>query len=154
MSRKQLDETDRRIIQHLREDGRRSYAAIARDVGLSEASVRQRVTRLLRQKIIHIAAATYPTSLGFITAGIGIKVEGARHEEVAHAIAELPQAEYVAVCVGVFDVVVDVICESRDELYEVVVGHIRALPGVRDAQIYLYTKVVHDQLAWRPPVAE
>ena len=32
MKREQLDETDRRIVQHLREDGRRAYAVIARDV--------------------------------------------------------------------------------------------------------------------------
>jgi Lrp/AsnC family transcriptional regulator for asnA, asnC and gidA len=41
MKQERLDETDRRIVQHLREDGRRPYAAIARDVGLSEAAVPQ-----------------------------------------------------------------------------------------------------------------
>jgi len=150
MAGKPLDETDRRIIQHLREDGRRSYASIARDVGLSEASVRQRVTRLLRDKVIVISAATYPTNFGFLTAGVGIKVEQGRHEEIAHAVAELPEVEFAAVCLGRYDVHVDVVCETRERLYEVVVDQIRALPGVRDADVLLYTKVIRDQLAWRP----
>jgi Lrp/AsnC family transcriptional regulator for asnA, asnC and gidA len=149
---KPLDETDRRIIQHLRDDGRRPYAVIARDVGLSEASVRQRVARLLRDKMITIAAATYPTSYGFITAGVGIKVEGGRHEEVARAIAELPEAEFVATCLGAYDVHADVVCETRERLYEVIVETIRSLPGVRDVDVLLYAKVVRDQLSWKPPV--
>ncbi len=149
MPRKLLDATDRRIIQHLREDGRRSYAAIARDVGLSEASVRQRVSRMLRDGAIQISAATYPTRLGFITAGIGIKVENGRHEEIAGIIARLPEVEFAATCLGVFDVVIDVICESREHLYEFVVEKVRALPGVREADVYLYAKVVRDQLSWK-----
>ena len=148
---KPLDETDRRIIQHLRDDGRRPYAVIARDVGLSEASVRQRVARLLRDKIITISAATYPTSFGFLTAGVDIRVDGGRHEEVARAVAELPEAEFVATCLGAYDVHADLVCETRERLYEVVVESIRALPGVRDVDVSLYAKVVRDQLSWRPP---
>jgi Lrp/AsnC family transcriptional regulator for asnA, asnC and gidA len=148
---KQLDETDRRIVQHLREDGRRPYAAIARDVGLSEAAVRQRVGRLLRDRAIHISAATRPTRQGFITACLSIRVEQGRHEEVARAIAALPEAEFVAVCIGACDVTADVVCETRERLYQVVVEKIRSLPGVRDADVSLYAHVVRDQLAWRSP---
>ena len=42
-----LDEVSRQLVEALQEDGRRSYAALAQDVGLSEAAVRQRVKRLL-----------------------------------------------------------------------------------------------------------
>jgi hypothetical protein len=41
-----LDDTSKRIIEQLQEDGRRPYAAIGKAVGLSEAAVRQRVQRL------------------------------------------------------------------------------------------------------------
>lgn len=150
MARRPLDDIDRRIVQHLREDGRRSYAAIARDVGLSEASVRQRVARMRRQKVIHIGAATYPTTVGFITARVDIKVEGGRHEEVARAVAAMPEAEFAATCVGSVDVAVDVICETREQLHDVVVRRIRTIAGVRDADVQLYSKVVHDALSWGP----
>ena len=40
-----LDEVSRRIIEALQADGRASYAAIAKLVGLSEAAVRQRAQR-------------------------------------------------------------------------------------------------------------
>lgn len=153
MARRALDQSDRRIIQHLREDGRRSYAVIARDVGLSEASVRQRVARMLRDKVMAISVATYPTSLGFLTAGVGIKVDGGDHAKIARAVAELPEAEFVVTCLGRYDVHADLVCETRERLYEVVVEAIRAMPGVRDVDVLLYSKVVRDELSWRPPQA-
>jgi Lrp/AsnC family transcriptional regulator, regulator for asnA, asnC and gidA len=144
-----LDDTDRRIIQHLREDGRRPYAAIARDVGLSEAAVRQRVGRLLRDKVIHISAATYPTSHGFFAAALYVRVDKGRHEEVARAIAEMPEAEWVATCLGAYDVEVDVVCDTRERLYETVVDKVRNLAGVREVDMCLYVHVIRDDLSWR-----
>ena len=38
-----LDEVSRRLIELLQADGRQSYATMAKEVGLSEAAVRQRV---------------------------------------------------------------------------------------------------------------
>ena len=48
MRKQALDKTDIAIIGHLQVDGRRAFTAIAKDLGISEASVRQRVARLLR----------------------------------------------------------------------------------------------------------
>ena len=42
-----LDSVAKRIIEQLQQDGRRSYAAIGKAIGLSEAAVRQRVQRLV-----------------------------------------------------------------------------------------------------------
>ena len=42
-----LDGLSKAIIEQLQDDGRQSYATIAKSVGLSEAAVRQRVQRLL-----------------------------------------------------------------------------------------------------------
>lgn len=41
-----LDELDRQLLTLLRRDGRRSYADLARDTGLSTSAVHQRVRRL------------------------------------------------------------------------------------------------------------
>ena len=59
----------------------------------------------------------------------------------------------MATCLGTYDVHADLVCETRERLYEVVVESIRALPGVRDADVVLYAKVVRDQLSWKPASA-
>jgi Lrp/AsnC family transcriptional regulator for asnA, asnC and gidA len=60
-----LDAVSRHIIEQLQQDGRRSYAAIGKAVGLSEAAVRQRVQRLIDAGVMQIVAVTDPMSLGF-----------------------------------------------------------------------------------------
>src|SRR5579864_7832652 len=60
-----LDDISKEIIEQLQQDGRRSYAAIGKAVGLSEAAVRQRVQRLIDGGAMQIVAVTDPMTLGF-----------------------------------------------------------------------------------------
>jgi Lrp/AsnC family transcriptional regulator for asnA, asnC and gidA len=72
-----LDDISKRIVEQLQADGRRSYAAIGKAVGLSEAAVRQRVQRLQEAGVMQIVAVTDPLTLGFSRqAMIGLKGEG------------------------------------------------------------------------------
>ena len=95
-----LDDVDRRIIDQLQEEGRRPYTEIARAVGISEASVRQRVASLTERGVIQIVAATSPIALGMIQAFISVRLSGAGLEQAAERIAAIPEVDYVAVCTG------------------------------------------------------
>ena len=59
-----LDDISKLIIEQLQQDGRRSYAAIGKAVGLSEAAVRQRVQRLIDGGVMQIVAVTDPDDAG------------------------------------------------------------------------------------------
>src|SRR5256886_14504094 len=54
------DDVSKQIIEQLQQDGRRSYAAIGKAVGLSEAAVRQRVQRLTETGGMQIVAVADP----------------------------------------------------------------------------------------------
>src|SRR5213594_76150 len=87
-SKNTIDETDQKIIEALQQDGRRPFTKIAADLGISEASVRQRVSHLINTQVMQIVAVTNPVKLGFSLASmIGIRVSGDRLLEVAEAIA-------------------------------------------------------------------
>jgi Lrp/AsnC family transcriptional regulator for asnA, asnC and gidA len=142
-----LDPLSKRIIEQLQEDGRRSYAAIARAVGLSEAATRQRVQRLLDEGIVQIAAVTDAGAVGFHRmAMLGIKVEG-ELQTVAEKITEVTEAEYVVVCAGQFDCLVEVICEDDEHLLGVL-DNVRAIPGVRSTETFVYLKVAKESYQW------
>ena len=71
-----LDDVSKGIIEQLQQDGRRSYAAIGKVVGLSEAAVRQRVQRLVDSGVMQVVAVTDPLELGFARqAMVGIRVK-------------------------------------------------------------------------------
>lgn len=143
-----LDEVSKRIIEQLQEDGRRPYAAVGKAVGLSEAAVRQRVQRLLDAGVMQIVAVTDPLQVGFTRqAMIGIRVEGDM-VAVADQLAALDEVTYVVVTAGSFDVLVEVVCEDDDQLLDLLVQHIRAIPGVRTTETFVYLRLRKQLYDW------
>ncbi len=143
-----IDSVAKAIIEQLQEDGRRSYGAIGRAVGLSEAAVRQRVQKLLDQGVMQVVAVTDPLTVGFLRqAMVGITVDG-DVEPVAEALAEVKEVEYVVVTAGSFDLLVEIVCEDDEHLLEMINKRIRALPGVRTTESFVYLKLRKQTYAW------
>ena len=143
-----LDEVSKAIIEQLQQDGRRSYAAIGKVVGLSEAAVRQRVQRLIESGVMQVVAVTDPIELGFARqAMVGIEVTGPL-DEVADALAELDEVDYVVVTAGSYDVLVEVVCESDDHLLELISGKIRKIPGVVRTETFMYLNLRKQTYSW------
>lgn len=143
-----LDEVSKQIIEQLQDDGRRSYAAIGKVVGLSEAAVRQRVQRLIDSGVMQVVAVTDPLELGFARqAMIGVKVSGAL-EPVASALAELAEVDYVVITAGSFDLLVEVVCESDDHLLELISQKIRTVTGVTATETFMYLRLQKQTYSW------
>jgi Lrp/AsnC family transcriptional regulator for asnA, asnC and gidA len=143
-----LDDTAKRIIEQLQRDGRRSYAAIAKDVGLSEAAVRQRVQRLLEAGVMQIVAVTDPLTLGFRRqAMVGVRADG-DVREVAARLGELEDVDYVVLTAGSYDVLVELVAEDDEHLLRVVNEQIRTVPGVRGTEIFMYLRLVKQTYTW------
>ena len=146
--RQVLDATAKAIIEQLQEDGRRSYAAIAAAVGLSEAAVRQRVQKLIDGGVVQIVAVTDPLHVGFLRqAMVGIKVRG-DIAPVAEAITEIPEVDYVVTTAGSFDVLAEVVCEDDAHLLEVISQLIRSLPGVAATETFVYLELNKQHYNW------
>ncbi len=147
-STSQLDDVSKAIIEELQQDGRRSYAAIGKVVGLSEAAVRQRVQRLIEGGVMQVVAVTDPLELGFARqAMVGIRVTGPL-DPVADKIAELVEVDYVVVTAGSYDLLVEVVCESDDHLLEVISDRIRAIEGVAATETFMYLRLRKQTYSW------
>ncbi|HEY0118628.1 MAG TPA: Lrp/AsnC family transcriptional regulator [Cellulomonas sp.] len=140
-----LDDVSKAIIEQLQEDGRRSYAAIGKAIGLSEAAVRQRVQRLVDTGVVQIVAVTDPLQVGFTRqAMVGLRADGDL-AGLADKLAALPEVDYVVVTAGSFDVLIEIVCEDDDHLLRLLNGSIRTLPGVRETETFVYLRL-HKQL--------
>ena len=144
----QLDDVSKAIVEELQQDGRKSYAAIGKVVGLSEAAVRQRVQRLVDSGVMQVVAVTDPMQLGFARqAMVGIRVAGPL-DKVADQLAELDQVDYVVVTAGSYDLLVEVVCESDEQLLELVSGQIRTIEGVQATETFMYLKLRKQTYSW------
>ena len=141
------DDISKQIIEQLQEVGRRSYAAIGKAVGLSEAAVRQRVQRLQDSGVMQVVAVTDPLTLGFHRqAMIAIKTDGDL-EKVADQLAEMDEIDYVVISAGSFDVLAEVVCEDDDHLLEIL-SRVRAVPYVTSTETFVYLKLRKQTYSW------
>jgi Lrp/AsnC family transcriptional regulator, regulator for asnA, asnC and gidA len=142
-----LDDLSKQIIEQLQQDGRRSYAAIGKAVGLSEAAVRQRVQRLIEVGAMQIVAVTDPMTLGFRRQTmIGIRC-GGDLEGVADHLAGMEEIDYVVITAGSFDLLIEVVCEDDDQLLEIL-SRIRSIPSVTATETFVYLKLRKQTYSW------
>lgn len=143
-----IDEISKAIIEKLQHDGRRSYAGIGTEVGLSEAAVRQRVQRLIDAGVMDIVAVTDPMQLGFTRqAMVGIRCQG-DVTKIAERLAKIDSVAYVVLTAGTFDALAEIVCANDAELLELLNTEIRTIPGVTSTETLVYLKLVKQQYNW------
>lgn len=143
---RRVDDLDRGIIEALQENGRESFRRIAARLGVSEATVRARYARLTSEGILQVVAVTNPLGLGFDQALVGIKTSGPP-EAVADELARWPEADYVVVTAGQFDLVVEVVAANRRELLDLT-NRMRALESVVTTEIFFYLEMWKQLYDW------
>ncbi|WP_436520401.1 Lrp/AsnC family transcriptional regulator [Actinoplanes sp. HUAS TT8] len=148
MSETGLDEINKQIIDHLQRDGRMSYATLAKTIGLSEAAVRQRVQRLLDNGLMQIVAVTDPLTLGFARqAMVGLRVNGDLRE-IADKLAAIPEVDYVVICAGRYDLLVELVCTDDAHLLDLLNEKVRTIGGVAAVDTFMYLKLAKQTYAW------
>ena len=142
-----FDAVSGHIIEQLQQDGRRSYAAIGKAVGLSEAAVRQRVQRLHEAGVMQVVAVTDPLKLGFRRqAMIGLRCDG-DVQQIADQLADMDEIDYVVLTAGSFDLLLEVVCEDDDHLLEIL-SRVRRVPSVASTETFVYLKLRKQTYTW------
>jgi Lrp/AsnC family transcriptional regulator for asnA, asnC and gidA len=144
-----VSELDKRIIEHLQQDGRRPFTQIAVDLEVSEAAVRARTNRLMEKGILQVVGVTDPLKLGFQQmAMIGVKCEADRLIEVAEEIAAFPETDYVVVTAGTYDILVECVAEDNEALLQFLAERLRKIKGVRETETFVYLRLMKQSYQW------
>lgn len=147
-----VDETDLAIIRMLQKDGRRRYADIATELGLAASTVQQRANRLIDAGLVKITALVDPVTLGIsVPAMIAIKADGRMLREAAKEITKFPEVDYVVICTGTYDILIEVACRSNDDLLSFISDKLAKVDGVREIDTFLYLRIMKDSDQWMVP---
>ncbi len=152
MTRRQLDDVDARILEHLSEDARLSNREIAEALNLAEGTVRGRIKRLQADNVIKIMAIADVRVLtqheNPMMAYIGIHAELAGLRETAQKIAEMPFVRFTATMLGRYDILAISFVGSAEELIEHVNYQIMGVPGVKHVDTKLAIKSLKYDYRW------
>ena len=149
-----LSELDVALVGALQRDARQPFTSIARQIGTSEAHVRRRVKALVDADAIAITAVADPRVFGLESlAWLGLAVEPRRVEAVAESLVQMPRVDYAVITAGELNVMAEVACATKDELYDLILS-VRSLPGVVRTETFVYLRLLRQNFEWdRRPAA-
>lgn len=138
-----LSPFDRELIRLLQEDGRRSFARLGAELGVTEKIVRRRVRELRAGGFIEITTVADPALMGYgLIAILGITVDPrARIGRVAAQLSQVTGAFYCMSVTGRYNVFVEMSCLDLDHLLATIDDEIAAVPGVTGIEIFPYLRL-------------
>lgn len=143
------DALDLQLIRLLQEDGRRPTAAIARDVGLPEATVRRRIDRLIREKTIQIVAVADDEKLGLaLHVLIGVQIDLHDVETIGSALCALQEVRWVGMTTGPYDYVIEAFFHSTRHFHDFLTKVIAHIPGVKRTESLTVLSLLKDIYRW------
>ena len=147
--KKPISRTDCQIIRLLQKDGRISNTTIAEKLGISEATVRARLKRLIEDQVIQIVAVSNPLKLGFEIVGvINIQVDIKKAENVIKELKKLKELWYIVVTTGSSDINVEFNLRSLDELHILLLEKINKIDGIIRTDTSLIMRFIKRQYDW------
>jgi Lrp/AsnC family transcriptional regulator for asnA, asnC and gidA len=126
-----MDDLDRRILKFLRPNARRSFASIAREVGVSEPTVRNRVDRLVKKGAILPWTGVNPAAIGLpVDVMVGIRVNRGYGKGVGERLVAMESVAYVGYTTGSFDMLIEVHLPDNEALYRFLNEDLDQIEGI------------------------
>lgn len=155
---KSADAIDRAIISYLQYDGRMAYTKIARELGISEGTVRSRVKRLMESKMLQIVGIADPRYVSLdAPAMIGLVIKPGEIDSVAGEIGKFPEVSYMFMASGSYNLFVAIYCKDKLHLVDFLENKLGKLEHIESSEVFMILKMHKMSYRWGedlPPSGE
>jgi Lrp/AsnC family transcriptional regulator for asnA, asnC and gidA len=146
---RKIDKTDSNIIKMLQKDGRLSNTTIAKKLGVSEATVRARLSRLVNEEYIQIVAVGNPIKLGFDIVGmIRFEIDLSKVDSIIRELKKLKQIWFIVQTTGNIDIHAEFNVSSLYELKELITKKINKIDGIIRTETALILDYAKREYTW------
>ncbi len=143
-SKFQIDHIDKKIISALQKNGRESYKNIARELDVSDGTVRLRVEKMIRNNYLRISASVNPLFFeNCIVAQVGINLEKRANKDVMEQISRFTGVQSVNNVTGRYDLVIEVFVNSRKELRRFLVEDLSTIDGINATESFVFLEAIN-----------
>ncbi|MHB8826462.1 MAG: Lrp/AsnC family transcriptional regulator [Acidimicrobiales bacterium] len=136
-----IDDVDRQILAILTDDGRASFADIARRTQYSASAIRARVHQLIERGVVRISTVVAPGMVGLQhMCGFGVRVS---EPDVVDQIGVIPSVSYLSRTMSRWDAIGTVLAGSQAEVVAQL-DRVRSVPGVEALQSWTHLEVLKE----------
>jgi Lrp/AsnC family transcriptional regulator, regulator for asnA, asnC and gidA len=137
----ELDSTDEKIIQLLREDSRKSFVDIGAKIGLSESAVRRRVKNLMNRGLIkrftiEMGTSNKTSAITFISVDSHVETD-----IICAKLMDLNGVEVIYEITGQYDIAVIITAPTIADINRCV-DNLRKIEGVSDTNTVIVLRTL------------
>ena len=142
-----LDDVNLRIMDMLGRDSSTPFVEIAKQIGISDATVHIRVRRLIAEGVINKFTISVDNNLlGYDhLAFIGINVQPGFADESIDGLSNLEEVLEIHEMHGTFDLLLKIRAKDLDQMREVVENKIRKLPRILETELMTVLKTKKEE---------
>ena len=134
----EIGEAEDSIFVPLSQDGRQSNREVARRLGISEGTVRQRLNKMLQAGVMQFEVVCNPAALRLEMAAIARITTISRHtEEVLEKLQQLESINFLVEVTGKANIFVLATAADPQELGDLCDNEILSIRGVQSIQVHL-----------------
>ena len=147
--KKAIDAVDCQMIRLLQKDARLPNTEIAKRMGISEATVRTRLNRLIKEELIQIVAVSNPLKLGFKIVGrIQIHVDIKKMDTIIEELKALKPLWFIVQTTGGGGIDTEFVVKDLDELNHLILEKINRIDGVLKTETEMFLNYIKRQYDW------
>jgi DNA-binding Lrp family transcriptional regulator len=133
-----MDNTDRRLIAHLRQDGRAGISDLAASLGVTRTTARNRLERLQADgEVIGFTVLTRSDAATHPVRGLMmLEIAGRVTEKVGRVLAKMPEVQAVHSTNGIWDLIAEIGTDTLEQ-FDRVLTEIRRNDGITKSETNL-----------------
>jgi Lrp/AsnC family transcriptional regulator for asnA, asnC and gidA len=147
-----LDKLDYALIDEFQVNGRTSFTNLGAKFRVSHGTIRNRLDRLLSNRIINVLGVVDPTQVGFpIQVYIGISADVGHLKSIEAQLARFDEVNFVAMTTGRIDFLIGAALASDAALRDFLVRKLARVKGVRSTETFHVLHLAKRPWQWRLP---
>ncbi|QDI91626.1 Lrp/AsnC family transcriptional regulator [Salicibibacter halophilus] len=145
----ELDQTDFQILSMLQDDGKCSYSKIARNIGVSEGTVRGRINKMLKNEVFEFIIHTNPYKIGLhVQAIIGLETRVGYHDAIACQLQPHRSVRFIGAFSGKHDLIIQAFFRDNEELVSFVDQTLSGIEGIISVDVNVELKQYKDTFSY------
>ncbi|MFM9282346.1 Lrp/AsnC family transcriptional regulator [Paenibacillus jiagnxiensis] len=142
-----LDELDRGIVHFLQENARIPFTQIAKELGVTEKTVRMRVQQMQDEGILSLVGIVNPVKAGIrLETIVFVSVADSELEAVIEALQEMPEVRLVILVSGEYQLMLQVFSRDSDEFSDFMMKKLNRVKGITKTNVIVELKVIKSKL--------
>lgn len=139
----QLDDMDYGIVRALQENARLPFTQIAKELGVTEKTIRMRVQQMQDEGVLSLVGIVNPVKAGLnVQSFVQIAVEAQRLDEVVASLNEIVEVRLVVLTSGDYQLITQILVRNYEELSQFLMNKLNKIPGILRVNVINELKIL------------